>query len=172
MHKKVSTFKFRICNSKWLSESDFEKRQCESMKRKRLMLRLWFNRWSMKTFRCSNWQRLSRIKQRGTWSCHWWKRRLILIDWKRSSDLKRKWCEDTLNFKINENQTSRSRKLLLRLNERKSLNDWKLKRKSDEKSKSTLKTFETSYNSKNMKKCYEKRSEEKKQSEFKTRRIF
>lgn len=139
MHKKVSTFKFRICNSKWLSENDFERKQWESMKKKRQMLRLWFNRWSMKTFKCSNWQRLNRIKQRGIWSCLWWKRRQIKKDWKRSSDLKKKWFEDTLNFKINENQTSKNKKLLLRLKERKSLNDWKLKKKSDERSKSTSK---------------------------------
>lgn len=153
MHKKVSTFKFRICNSKWLSERDFERKLWESMKKKRLMLKLWFNRWSMKTFRCSNWQRRNRIKLSEIWSCHWWKRRRIKKDWKRSSDLKRKWSEDTLNFRINESLTSKNKRLSLKPNEKRSLNDLKSRKKSDEKNKSTLKIFETSYNNRNTKKC-------------------
>jgi len=172
MHKKVSIFKFRICNSKWLSEKDFERKRWENMKERRQMLKLSFNRWSMKTFKCNNWQKLNKIKRKEIWWCLWWKRKQIKIDWKRSSDLKKKWFEDTLNSKINENLTSRNKRQSLRLKERKSLKDWKLKRKSDEKSKSILKTFEMNYNSKNTRKCYEKRKEEKRQNEFKTRRIY
>ena len=83
-----------------------------------------------------------------------------------------KWFESTQSCRTKGKAISKNRRLLLKLNERRSSKDLRKKKSKEELSRSTLKTCETSFNRKNTRKCCERRKEEKRPNECKTRQTF